>query len=235
MSSTPGRVDKVIRIVAASGQSWEAAARAGVTEAANSIRDLTFAKVLEREVLITDDGLVYRVKLEVEFQVDRNRTDSTGLPVQVRRYLIVANQTLANAELIEWVTAESADHRCEFHVVVPQTAPSVLHADPATGLIGPAAHTMVLESRHASLEEGERRLASFRGALAEIADSITGEVVLSDPVTAARVVMGRSSFDEIVVSALPAGISRWLKLDLPSRIERAFNLPVTTLIEHDPS
>ncbi len=155
-----------------------------------------------------------------------------GLPIEVRRYLIVANQTLANDELIDWVAAKSADHRAEFHVVVPQTATSVLHADPATGLIGPAAHTMVIESRQASLDEGERRLVSFRDALSEFADTITGEVILSDPVTATRVVMARSSFDEIVVSTLPAGISRWLKLDLPSRIERAFNLPVTTLVEH---
>ncbi len=235
MLSTAARIDKVIHIVAASDKSWEAAARTAVAEAAKSIRELTFAKVIERDLLVNDGLLIYRIKLEIEFQVDRNRSDSAGLPIQVRRYLIVANQTLANTELVSWVAAKSSDHRAEFHVVVPQTAPSVLHADPATGLIGPAAHTMVLESRHASLEEGERRLASFRHALGEIADSVTGEVVLSDPVTATRVVMGRSSFDEIVVSVLPAGISRWLKLDLPSRIERAFHLPVTTLVERDDS
>lgn len=231
--STPARIDKVIQIVASSDQSWEAAARNAVGEATKSIRDLGYAKVIERDVLVSKGELVYRIKLELAFQVDRTRSDSRGLPVQVRRYLIVANETLANDELTAWVAEKAATHRAEFHVVVPQTAPSVLHADPATGLIGPAAHTMVVESRQASLEEGERRLASFRSALGDIAQTVTGEVVLSDPVTATRVVMGRSSFDEILVSVLPAGISRWLKLDLPSRIERAFNLPVTTLVQHD--
>jgi len=226
--ATVNRVDKVIQIIAASDRSWEAAARTAVAEATKSIRDLRYAKVLERDVLVSKGDLVYRIKLEVSFQVDRNRSDSAGLPMQVRRYLIIANETLANDQLKQWVAGKAAG-RAEFHVVVPQTAPSVLHADPATGLIGPAAHTMVVESRQASLEEGERRLATFRSAIGDIADTVTGEVVLSDPVTAARVVMGRSSFDEILVSTLPAGISRWLKLDLPSRIERAFNLPVTTL------
>lgn len=233
MSSAPTRVDKVIQIVASSHVSWERAAQKAVAEAAKSIRDLAAARVVERDLVVSRDELVYRIKLEVAFQVDRTRSDSRGLPVQVRRYLVVANETLANDELKQWFAAKAAGHRAEFHIVVPQAAPSVLHADPATGLIGPAAHTMVVESRRASLEEGERRLASFRTAIAGIPAPVTGEVVLSDPVTAARVVMGRSSFDEILVSALPAGISRWLKLDLPSRIERAFHLPVSTLVQHD--
>lgn len=232
MPATVNRVDKVIQIVAASDRSWEAAARTAVDEATKSIRDLEYARVLERDLLVAKGVLVYRIKLELAFQVDRNRSDGTGLPMQVRRYLVIANETLANDDLKRWFAAKAAGHRAEFHIVVPQTAPSVLHADPATGLIGPAAHTMVVESRRASLEEGEKRLAAFRSAIGDISQTVTGEVMLSDPVTAARVVMGRSSFDEILVSTLPAGISKWLKLDLPSRIERAFNLPVTTLEQH---
>lgn len=36
--------------------------------------------------------------------------------------------------------------------------------------------------------------------------------------------------DHIIVSTLPAGISRWIKLDLPSRVEGAFGLPVTHIV-----
>lgn len=231
--STPGRIDKVIKIVAASSESWEVAAQNAVAEASRSIRDLTSARVLERDLTVANGAAMYRIKLELAFQIDRTRWDEAGLPTQVRRYLILANQTLANAELIDFVRAQNADFRAEFHVIVPQSAPSVLHADPSTGLIGPAAHDIVVETRAAAREEGERRLDSFRSALADLGGDVTGEVMLVDPITAARTVMSRASFDEIIISTLPAGISRWLKLDLPSRAERAFNLPVTTLVQRE--
>ncbi|MCL4115039.1 UNVERIFIED_CONTAM: hypothetical protein GTU68_008282 [Idotea baltica] len=228
-----GRVDKVIQIIAASPDSWEAAARNAVAEAAKSIRDLSTARVIERDLTVTNGTLVYRVKLEMSFQVDRTRTNTSGGAVQVRRFLIVANQTLANTALTEMVGAKLTGEQAEFHVVVPQSAPSVLHADPATGLIGPGAHTMVSESRRAAREEGERRLASFKATLGDLGHQVSGEVMLNDPMSAARTVLARSSFDEIIISTLPSGMSRWLKLDFPSRIERALNLPVTTLVQAD--
>ena len=39
--------------------------------------------------------------------------------------------------------------------------------------------------------------------------------------------------DAVIVSTLPAGVSRWLKMDLPSRIDRMTDAPVTT-IEAEP-
>ena len=36
--------------------------------------------------------------------------------------------------------------------------------------------------------------------------------------------------DEIVVSTLPLGVSRWVKQDLPHRAERQFRLPVTHIV-----
>ena len=39
-----------------------------------------------------------------------------------------------------------------------------------------------------------------------------------------------TDFDEIILSTLPPGVSRWLKQDLPHRVERDFNLPVTHVI-----
>ncbi len=228
-----GRVDKVIQIVAASPLSWEAAARNAVAEAAKSIRDLSSARVLERDLTVSNGSPLYRIKLQVAFQVDRMRIDPAGESVQIRRFLVLANQTLANAELTELISTTLAGHRAEVHVVVPQSAPSILHADPATGLIGPAAHSMVGESRKAARAEGEKRLASFLQALGQRGLLVTGEVILGDPVAAARTVLSRASFDEIIISTLSAGAGRWLKLDLPSRLQRACNLPVTTLVQSD--
>ena len=231
-ASAPGRVDKVIQIVAVSPVSWEAAAQNAVTEAAKSIRDLCTAQVIQHDLTVANGAPLYRIKLQVAFQVDRGRANPAGGAVQVRRYLIVANRTLANAELTDFIAAH-ADDQAEFHVIVPQSAPSVLHADPATGLIGPGAHTLVAESRAAARSEGEHRLASFHDALGGLGHQVTGEVVLGDPTTAARTVMARSSFDEVIISTLPAGVSRWLKLDLPSRLQRVCNLPVTTLVQRE--
>jgi hypothetical protein len=37
-------------------------------------------------------------------------------------------------------------------------------------------------------------------------------------------------FDGIILSTLPPGVSRWLKLDLPHRVERDFGVPVTHVV-----
>ena len=40
----------------------------------------------------------------------------------------------------------------------------------------------------------------------------------------------RRRYDEIIVSTLPRYLSRWLHLDLPHRIGRAVDVPVTHVI-----
>ena len=39
-------------------------------------------------------------------------------------------------------------------------------------------------------------------------------------------VLRRRSFDTLILSTLPVGPSQWLRYDVPSRIERLFNMPV---------
>jgi hypothetical protein len=41
--------------------------------------------------------------------------------------------------------------------------------------------------------------------------------------------VAEQQFDEIILSTLPAGVSRWLALDLPSRIRRKFHVPLTVV------
>ena len=55
---------------------------------------------------------------------------------------------------------------------------------------------------------------------------VTGEVGDADPIAAIHDVLNAGNFDEIVISTLPKRLSRWLKVDLPSKA-RGFGLPVT--------
>ena len=48
-----------------------------------------------------------------------------------------------------------------------------------------------------------------------------------DPACAVIEVWDPRRWDEIVVSTLPTGTSRWLQIDLPHRIARAVDAPVS--------
>ena len=53
--------------------------------------------------------------------------------------------------------------------------------------------------------------------LREAGAEATGEIGDPDPITAIANVLARGSFDEIILSTLPANLSKWLGMDLPSR------------------
>lgn len=125
------------------------------------------------------------------------------------KYLIVANQTLggdALASIIEFRSKEGA----AFHVVVPATEPHHQHV-PGEG-----------DAAQIAQQRLDEALARFGGLGARV----TGEVGDSDPMRAVEDALGTDRYGGIVVSTLPAGVSRWLKMDLPHRIERHTELPI---------
>ena len=66
-------VYKVIELIGTSAQSWEDAAKTAVERAAQSLRDLRVAEVVEHDLVI-ENGKVeaYRTKLKVSFKYEGN-------------------------------------------------------------------------------------------------------------------------------------------------------------------
>jgi hypothetical protein len=134
---------------------------------------------------------------------------------EVHRYLVVANQTLGGDALLRRLRELTAEGPCEVHVLVPASA------DPTE-----AFHDQVADRRLA-----RQRLTEALERFGDLAATVSGEVGDHRPVDAVGDVLRRGErFDRIIVSTLPAGVSRWLRLDAVSRIERAVDIPVEHLV-----
>ena len=64
-------VYRVTEVVGVSSESWEAAARAAVETAAQSVRELRVAEVVRQDLTIQDGAVVnFRVRLGISFKYD---------------------------------------------------------------------------------------------------------------------------------------------------------------------
>ena len=127
----------------------------------------------------------------------------------MRRYLVVANQTLQAPELLEELRKRIGAGPSSFYVLVPNTDPALYHWG-ATA-----------QARH--------RLNQLLADLAALGVPVEGDLGSSRPLEAMEEVFIDHQFDEIIVATLPQHISRWLGADLPHQAERRFKLPVTTI------
>ncbi len=133
----------------------------------------------------------------------------------MRQYLVVANKTLLSEALRQRLRALAAEEESSFHLVVPVTHP---HGAWSDGVI------------HA---EAAERLAEGLERFSDLGAAVDGEVVGdASPVSAVGDVLIREPgrFDAIVVSTLPPGPSRWLKLDVIKRLH-SYGLPVMHVVE----
>ncbi len=125
------------------------------------------------------------------------------------RYLLVAHQTAESEELLSAArTLAHEDPDAEFTLLVPTT---------------PIGNLLVWEEG-ATAEVAERRAASARARLEGQGLKVTeARIGDQDPMAAiADEIQAGRQYGALVVSTLPAGASRWLRMDLLSRVRRNF-------------
>jgi hypothetical protein len=145
-----------------------------------------------------------------------------------RRYLVVANQTLAEAELGEAIRQRLEAGPSSFYVLVPNTdhgdlASRVARAAP----LGPAVAEATADVQ--ATEHAQHRLGQLLDDLRGVGADADGDLGDADPLKAVTDVLATRQFDEIILSTLPQRVSRWLTMDLPHRLHRQTGLPVTTI------
>jgi hypothetical protein len=124
---------------------------------------------------------------------------------RVPHVLVVAYRTAATPRLLDEVSRRARTGPCRMTLLVPRP-----YWDPDTDEA-----QVVVELAVPLLE---------RAVLAHV-EAVIGD---SDPVEAVRQMMAAADVDEVIVSTLPQRVSKWLRRDVPSRVE-ALGLPVTVV------
>ncbi|MEA2190626.1 MAG: hypothetical protein QOI73_747 [Solirubrobacteraceae bacterium] len=128
--------------------------------------------------------------------------------------LVVANQTIGGAKLLDLVRERSKEPDTSFTLVVPMTKPRsgyVIYDD------------AVRDSAQVRLD---LTLSYLRGE--DVVAS--GELGDEDPFTATLDAIHEYQPDEVIISTLPHASSGWLRRDLIERIQDTANAPVTHVI-----
>ena len=125
--------------------------------------------------------------------------------------LVVANVTATSKELIQALKERTERGACGFTLLVPA---------PGGGKVG--------------RETGRRTLEAALERLRAEGFEVEGLVGDHDPIGAVHDVWDPMKFDEVVISTLPTGASKWLQVDLPHRVEKLTGVQVTHVVAEPP-
>lgn len=131
----------------------------------------------------------------------------------MRSYLVVGNQTLDSPELAEVIRERLAAGPAKFHIVVPAT---------------PVQRGLTWDEDQARIAAQDRLTAAIT-RLVELNADVTGEIGHRDPIEATEDALRGREVDEVILSTLPPGISRWLGQDVPTRLKGSVLVPVTVV------
>jgi cell pole-organizing protein PopZ len=141
--------------------------------------------------------------------------ESSDGPAKV---LVVAHRTAATRPLLEAVKERAGRGPARFTLLVPNTAHG-LHR--------------VVDPEDQDTSEANAVLEHALPLLSEAAGSeVEGMTGSTEPHVAIEDAVNLRGFDEIIISTLSPRLSRWLKLDLPSKLS-GLGIPVTTVTPAD--
>lgn len=134
--------------------------------------------------------------------------------MEPKRILILAHRTATGPHLERLVQKRMAERACRFTLIVPAQSPEGM-----TWTEGQA------------VQETQRVVDEAVALFRSLGATIEGVVGDRRPLLAVDDYLRHDDVDEIIVSTFPAGASRWLRQDLPHRVDRTYDVPVTHVVD----
>jgi hypothetical protein len=156
------------------------------------------------------EGLVDRVRRAARRPVEHVVVDLDAERDDVKRTLVVANQTVASEALLGLLRRKAEEEPRRFIVICPQSA----------------------DENGQSADTAER-LAHTLKVLEEAGLDAIGQVVHPDPYTAIQNALQFYAPDDIVISTFPETRSGWLRSDLVGRVEASSGKPVEHVVAEE--
>jgi hypothetical protein len=156
-------------------------------------------------------GLVDRVQRAARRPVEHVVVDLDAERDDVKRTLVVANETVTSPDLLDALKRKAAEEPRRFIVIAPQAQ---------------------------SGEDGEggdahQRLAHTLSELENAGLPAVGQVEHHDPYTAIQNALQFYAPDDIVISTFPETRSGWLRADLVGRVEASTGKPVEHVVSEE--
>ena len=152
-------------------------------------------------------GLVDRLARATRRPVEHVVVDLDTERDDVKRTLVVANQTMGGPELLEKLKSKASDEPRRFIVIAPQSG-----------------------GNGDSEDHAAKRLAHMLAELESAGLEAVGQVVHPDPYTAIQNALQFYGPDDIVISTFPETRSGWLRSDLIGRVEASTGKPVEHIV-----
>jgi hypothetical protein len=135
------------------------------------------------------------------------------------RVLVVEHKTLTTQALLDAVAERARRGPSVFTLLIPNPAPGLHKVVDPEDQGSRQAHDVLSET-----------LPSLQQAAGRPVEGIVGD---ADPVAAVEDAINLRGFDEVIISTSSPRLSRWLRLDLPSKVS-GMGVPVTVVTpSHD--
>jgi GABA permease len=167
-------------------------------------------------------GVVLVLYVLNKYVLARAQTPGTPASDHARRVLVLANETVGSAELLDELRRIDAERAATYYVCVP--------ASPVE--TGQAAVTGPLHVWDATVEAARTRLDTTLATLRSESLSVEGDLGDFRPLRALDTAVRSFRPDQIVIATRPLEDSIWQRYDVVDRARTSYPVPVTHVIAH---